>query len=117
MLFRSATGMQYSVKECAEIAAEELGVTITWEGEGIDTIGVVSSIQDPSLYCFEIGDVIISVDPKYFRPAEVDVLLGDATKAKRELGWEPEISFRDMISEMMQVDMAEAKQMALLKKS
>lgn len=85
-----ATGKQYSVREFAERAAPYFGMKIAWEGEGLDEIG-----RD-----LNTGETIIRVDPKYFRPAEVDTLLGDATKAKEKLGWEPQIDFDELVAEM-----------------
>lgn len=88
--FVIATGEQYSVKEFIERCAPYYGMKIRWEGEGLDEVG----INDYT------GKVIIRVDPKYFRPAEVETLLGDATKAKSVLGWTPEYSFDDLVKEM-----------------
>ena len=85
-----ATGEQYSVREFVEAAAPYFGINIRWEGEGLDEIG----IDDFT------GKVIIRVDPKYFRPAEVETLLGDATKAKEKLGWEPKTSFKQLVEDM-----------------
>ena len=88
--FVIATGVQYSVREFVEEAAPYFGMKIRWEGEGLDEVG----IDDLS------GKVVIRVDPKYFRPAEVETLLGDATKAKEKLGWEPKISFKQLVEDM-----------------
>lgn len=85
-----ATGKQYSVREFAERAAPYFGMKIAWEGEGLDEIG----------WDLNTGETIIRVDPKYFRPAEVETLLGDATKAKEKLGWEPQIDFDELVAEM-----------------
>ncbi|MEQ8896180.1 MAG: GDP-mannose 4,6-dehydratase [Roseovarius sp.] len=93
-----ATGEQYSVREFVSRAAEVLGMTVTFEGEGIDEVG-----RDES------GRVIVRVDPQYFRPAEVETLLGDASKARQQLGWEPETSFDELVREMVESDLAEAK--------
>ena len=96
--FVIATGEQYSVREFVEIACAKLGMTITWRGEGVDEKGYDAR-----------GNCIVAVDSKYFRPTEVETLLGDATKAKTLLGWEPEISFDELVSEMVDYDLAEAK--------
>ena len=93
-----ATGEQYSVREFVARAAEVLGMTITFEGEGVDEVG-----RDES------GRVIVRVDPQYFRPAEVETLLGDASKARQELGWTPETSFDELVREMVESDFEEAK--------
>ena len=93
-----ATGEQYSVREFVARAAEVLGMTITFEGEGLDEVG-----RDES------GRVVVRVDPQYFRPAEVETLLGDASKARQELGWTPETSFDELVREMVESDLEEAK--------
>jgi GDPmannose 4,6-dehydratase len=85
-----ATGKQYSVKEFVNQASPYFGLNIEWEGEGLDEVGVEKFTRKP----------IIRVDPKYFRPSEVETLLGDATKAKKELGWEPQISFDQLVEDM-----------------
>ena len=94
-----ATGIQYSVKELIEIAAEQLGISIRWEGEGPDEKGIAE----------KTGQIIVAVDPGYYRPTEVNELLGDAGKAREKLGWEPGISFEEMITEMVEADMQEAQ--------
>ena len=94
-----ATGIQYSVKELVEIAAEQLGISIRWEGEGPDEKGIAE----------KTGQIIVAVDPGYYRPTEVNELLGDAGKAREKLGWEPGTSFEVMIAEMVEADMEEAK--------
>lgn len=107
-----ATGEQYSVRSFVEISAEKLGITINWEGEGSDEIGRVATCEDddgPS-----VGDIIVRVDPRYYRPTEVDTLLGDATKARQKLGWEPRISFDAMVKEMISEDLQAAKKDALI---
>ncbi len=85
-----ATGKQYSVREFVEEAAPYFGINIIWEGEGIDEVGVDKNT----------GKVVVKVDSKYFRPSEVETLLGDATKAKKKLGWEPKISFKQLVEDM-----------------
>ncbi len=113
--FVIATGHQYSVREFVVLAAKQLGVSIEFRGDGINEKGFVTKIEGDKAPALKIGAEIVSVDPKYFRPAEVDTLLGDATKAKNKLGWTPKISFADLISEMMMNDLMEARRNALLK--
>jgi GDPmannose 4,6-dehydratase len=94
---------------------EELGMSIKWQGSGVDEVGIVDSTVgecDKS-----VGDVIIRVDPRYFRPAEVETLLGDASKAKTLLGWTPKISFTELVVEMVENDLKHARKDALLKKN
>lgn len=113
--FVIATGVQYSVRQFVELAAKELGVTISWQGRGVEEKGfVVAKIGDlaPGI---AVGDVIVAVDPHYFRPAEVETLLGDPGKAKRELGWAPQISLQQMVAEMVAHDLDQARQNKLLK--
>ncbi|WP_417423412.1 GDP-mannose 4,6-dehydratase [Hoeflea sp.] len=96
--FVIATGVQYSVRDFVLAAADALDMTIQFEGEGVDEVG-----RDPS------GKVIVKVDPRYFRPTEVETLLGDAAKAKQKLGWTPQTSFADLVAEMAEADLAEAR--------
>jgi GDPmannose 4,6-dehydratase len=100
-----ATGHQYSVREFVERAAEHLGMRLQWKGEGAHEQGIDSE-----------GRVIVAVDPRYFRPAEVETLLGDASKAHRELGWKPRIGFAELVSEMVTEDLKEAERDALVHK-
>jgi GDPmannose 4,6-dehydratase len=104
--FVIATGKQYSVREFVVLAAKEIGVTLHFEGEGVSECGIVSEIEGDKAPALHVGDVILQVDPRYFRPAEVETLLGDPTKAKEKLGWVPEISLEEMIAEMMESDLA-----------
>jgi GDPmannose 4,6-dehydratase len=113
--FVIATGKQISVREFVTLSAKELGVTLCFEGEGIKEKGIVESISGDLCPGITKGDVIVQVDPKYFRPAEVETLLGDPSKAKEKLGWTPKISVEEMCAEMVQNDLAKAKQHALLK--
>ena len=94
------------------IAAGELGIGIKWEGEGLKEKGTVVKNKNGNFP--RPGSVIVSVDPKYFRPTEVETLLGDPTKAKEKLGWQPEISFRELVQEMVKEDLEQAKRDALL---
>ncbi|PAY00660.1 GDP-mannose 4,6-dehydratase [Pseudoalteromonas sp. HM-SA03] len=113
--FVIATGKQISVKEFVSLSAKELGVTLEFSGEGVDEIATVVAIEGDNAQALSVGDVIVRVDPRYFRPAEVETLLGDPTKAKEKLGWEPVITVEEMCAEMVQHDLAKAKQHALLK--
>ena len=109
-----ATGVQYSVRQFIEKAAAELGITIRWEGEGVNEVGIVDalSVRHASL---STGEVIVRIDSRYFRPSEVETLLGDPAKAKADLGWVPEITLDEMISEMVAHDLDLARRHALLK--
>ena len=109
-----ATGVQYSVRQFVERAAHELGLAITWEGEGIEEIGRISAIEQEMPR--RVGDVIVRIDPRYFRPTEVETLLGDATKARQKLGWEPAIRFDELVKEMVLRDLDQAKRFSLLKR-
>ena len=113
--FVIATGEQYSVRQFIEWSAKELGIILRFEGKGINEVGVVESINGDNAPNIEVGDVIVRIDPRYFRPAEVETLLGDPTKAKQKLGWTPKISVKEMCSEMVEYDLKIAKQHALLK--
>ena len=110
-----ATGKQYSVREFITWTAAELGVTLRFEGQGVEETGIVEHVTGEAAAQLKTGDVIVRIDPRYFRPAEVETLLGDPTKAKRQLGWEPQISTRDMCAEMVAHDLKAAKRHALLK--
>lgn len=114
--FVIATGVQYSVRQFIEWAALEVGITIEFQGEGVNEIGVVSSVQGDNAPAVKPGDVIVKIDPRYFRPAEVETLLGDPSKAKQLLGWSPEITAQQMCVEMVAYDLAQAKQHAHLKR-
>jgi GDPmannose 4,6-dehydratase len=98
-----ASGHQHSVREFVGAVAREMEIDLTWRGTGLDEQGVDAS-----------GRVIVAVDPRYFRPAEVDTLLGDPSKAKRELGWEPSIGFAELVREMAQADLRAAQRDALI---
>ena len=102
--FVIATGVQYSVREFVNAAAKELGISITWKGLGVDEKGYDSS-----------GKCIVAVDPRYFRPTEVETLLGDASKAKNKLGWTPKISFDELVAEMVREDLKGAERDELIK--
>lgn len=113
--FVIASGKQHSVRKFITWAAADLGITIEFTGAGIDEIGTVSHVEGLLAPHIAVGDVIIRIDPKYFRPAEVDALLGDPTKAKEKLGWLPEITARELCREMVQADHKAARRCALLK--
>ncbi len=113
--FVIATGVQYSVRQFIEWSANELGITLRFEGRGLDETAVVQSIEGEKAPALNVGDVIVRVDPRYFRPAEVETLLGDPTKAKEKLGWVPEITVQEMCAEMVREDLAAARRHALLK--
>ena len=113
--FVIATGVQASVRDFVQMACHQLGIDIEFRGEGLDEVGVVSSIQQGEATVLKEGDVIVRVDPRYFRPTEVETLLGDPSKAKERLGWSPEIGLDQMIEEMVAHDLELARQHALLK--
>jgi len=113
--FCIATGVQYSVRQFIEWSALELGITINFKGKGLDEIGIVGSIKGDYAPALKVGDVIFRVDKRYFRPAEVETLLGSPKKAKDKLGWVPEIAVQEMCAEMVREDLKEAKRHALLK--
>jgi len=116
--FVIATGVQYSVRQFIQWSAKELGITLRFEGDGLEEKGIVDAL-DPSLSeshkALTVGDVIVRVDPRYFRPAEVETLLGDPSKAKEKLGWTPEITVQEMCAEMVRNDLKVAQRHALLK--
>ncbi|VDY79246.1 GDP-mannose 4,6-dehydratase [Escherichia coli] len=113
--FVIATGKQISVREFVRMAAKEVGLELQFSGKGIDEIATVVNKTSDCAIGVNVGDVIVRVDPRYFRPAEVETLLGDPSKAKKLLGWEPEITVEEMCAEMVASDLAKAKQHALLK--
>ncbi|CAN7570426.1 GDP-mannose 4,6-dehydratase [Cupriavidus necator] len=113
--FVIATGKQVSVREFISRSAMQLGITLRFEGEGVDEIALVAGINSDKAPALAVGDVIVKVDPRYFRPAEVETLLGDPAKAKAKLGWEPEITLDEMIAEMAAYDLDNARRHALLK--
>ena len=113
--FVIATGVQFSVRQFIEWSAAELGVTLKFEGQGVDEIATAISIIGDKAPALKVGDVIVRIDTRYFRPTEVETLLGDPTKAKEKLGWVPEITVQEMCAEMVASDLAQAKQHALLK--
>ncbi len=115
--FVVATGEQHSIREFVELAAAEAGISLHWEGEGVNEIGIVDRADAELAPAVQAGQTLVSVDPRYFRPAEVESLLGDPAKAKRVLGWQPEISFADLVREMMAADRELASKEALVQKA
>jgi GDPmannose 4,6-dehydratase len=113
--FVIATGVQYSVRQFIEMAALELGISLRWEGVGVEEKAYVAAISGNKAPNLQIGQNIVAIDPRYFRPAEVETLLGDPSKAKTKLGWEPKITVQEMISEMVAYDLQQAQKHALLK--
>jgi GDPmannose 4,6-dehydratase len=113
--FVIATGMQYSVRQFIRWTAEELGITLGFEGKGVNEIAIVEAITGDKAPALKVGQVIVKIDPRYYRPTEVETLLGDPSKAKVNLGWTPEITAQEMCKEMVASDLAQAKQHALLK--
>lgn len=113
--FVIASGSQISVREFIKLSAKEVGLSVEFNGEGVNETCTVTSVVGEKAPGVQVGDVIVRVDPRYFRPAEVETLLGDPSKAKRKLGWVPEISVEEMCAEMVESDLEVAKQHALLK--
>ena len=111
--FVIATGVQNSVRDFVNAAALELGILITWEGQGVNQIGLIEPIPNVNIK----RRVIVRVDPRYFRPTEVDALLGDSTKAREKLGWEPKTTFNELVSEMVREDLKSAERDELVKKN
>jgi len=110
-----ATGKQYSVREFILWSAAELGITLEFSGEGIAEVGTVAAVTGDKAPAVKPGDVLLRIDPRYFRPAEVETLLGDPAKAKKELGWVPEITAQEMCAEMVADDLRTARRHALLR--
>ena len=113
--FVIATGKQISVREFVRLSAEEAGITLEFSGEGVDETATVTAVNSDKAPGVNVGDVIVKVNPKFFRPAEVETLLGDPTKAKQKLGWVPEITVEDMCKEMVTSDILEAKKYVTLR--
>ncbi len=114
--FVIATGNQFSVRQFINWSAEELGITLKFEGQGVNETATVVAIHGDMAPALKVGAIIVKIDPKYFRLTEVETLLGDAYKAKTKLGWIPEITVKQMCSEMVSNDLIEAKKQAILKK-
>ena len=112
--FVIATGVQYSVRQFVEFAAAELGVTLAFSGEGEQETGTVAKVVGNKAKC-KVGDVVVRVDPRYFRPTEVETLLGDPSKAKQKLGWTPTTTLRELVKEMVEADYTAARRDSLVK--
>jgi GDPmannose 4,6-dehydratase len=112
--FVIATGVQYSVRQFVEMAARELGITVVFSGEGEREVGTVERVEGQLAKC-KPGDVIVRVDPRYFRPTEVETLLGDPSKAKAKLGWTPKTTLPELVKEMVEADYTAAKRDSLVK--
>ncbi|MBK1636857.1 GDP-mannose 4,6-dehydratase [Rhodovulum adriaticum] len=110
-----ATGKQYSVRDFIRWTAEDLGITLRFQGEGTDEVGIVETVTGDRAPALKQGDIVLRIDPRYFRPAEVETLLGDPTKAREKLGWQPEITARQMCAEMVAEDLQTARRHALLR--
>jgi len=105
-----ATGETHTVRELATVAFDELGIKLVWEGENADEVGRIAKVNDSnSSNGLKVGDVVVEVDPSYYRPTEVDLLIGDASKAKEELGWEPKTTFEELIRLMVRSDWEKIK--------
>ena len=114
--FVIASGRQYSVRAFVEAAAAQLGMTIEWQGRGVDEVGIIAAVAEnrlvsdpPGCMAAVPGQTIVRVDPRYFRPTEVDTLLGNAAKARDKLGWEPKIGFEELVKEMVGADLRIAR--------
>jgi len=114
--FVVATGLHFSVRQFIVWGAEELGITLTFAGQGVDETATVAAIRGDKAPRLKVGDVVLRIDPRYFRPTEVETLLGDPAKAKLKLGWEPETTVQQMCAEMVHSDLEEARKFALLKR-
>ena len=114
--FVIATGVQYSVRQFVDFAALELGITLAWQGVGLAEQGVVAAVTGDDAQC-KVGDVIVKVDPRYFRPTEVETLLGDPSKAREKLGWTPTTTLQELVQEMVQADFTSAKRDALVRQA
>ena len=114
--FVIATGVQYSVRQFVEFAARELGIKLRFDGQGDTEVGVVTEVAGTKACC-KVGDVIVKVDPRYYRPTEVETLLGDPSKAKRKLGWQPNTTLPELVREMIEADYTSATRDSLVKQA
>jgi len=114
--FVIATGVQYSVRQFVELAAAELGIKLAFEGEGESEVARVVEVTGERAKC-KVGDVIVKIDPRYFRPTEVETLLGDPTKAKEKLGWVPKITLPELVAEMVNADYISAQRDTMVKQA
>ena len=115
--FVIASGKEMTVREFVEKALEVVGISINWKGAGLNEVAVITNIRNENVYKIKKNDIIVRINKKYFRPSEVNYLLGDPTKAHKLLGWKPSISINNLIKEMMENDLMEAKKEKLLKES
>jgi len=115
--FCIATGKQYSVRQFIKWSAQELGISLEFKGTGLNEVGIIKSIEGDDTPALKEGDIIVRIDKKFFRPAEVETLLGDSTKAKESLGWVPEFTVQEMCKEMVKNDLQEARKNILLRKN
>lgn len=115
--FVIATGVQYSVREFIQWSAAELGIFLSFRGQGVEECAVVDAVTGDKALAVKPGDVVMRIDPRYFRPAEVETLLGDPTKAKEKLGWVPEITAQEMCAEMVAEDLKAARRHRLLREN
>jgi GDPmannose 4,6-dehydratase len=113
--FVIATGVQYSVRQFIDWSAQELGITLRFEAQGVEEVAIVEKIEGDKCSALQVGQTIVRIDPRYFRPTEVETLLGDPSKAKQKLGWLPEITVQQMCREMVANDLQDAQRHALLK--
>lgn len=114
--FVIATGQQFSVRQFIQWSAAELGITLGFEGQGVDERAIVVAIEGDKAPALRVGQTVVRIDPRYFRPTEVETLLGDPSKARERLGWHPEITAQQMCSEMVQSDLQQAQKLALLRR-
>jgi GDPmannose 4,6-dehydratase len=114
--FVIATGKQHSVRQFVEMAASELGLTLAFSGEGLDEIGTIDKVEGNKARC-RVGDVVVRIDPRYFRPTEVETLLGDPTRAREKLGWVATISLHDLVAEMVASDYSAARRDSMVKQA
>jgi GDPmannose 4,6-dehydratase len=114
--FVIATGVQFSVRQFIQWSAQVLGIGLRFEGKGVEEKAIVSSIQGEMAPSLKVGDVVVQIDPRYFRLTEVETLLGDPSKAKQKLGWKPEITVQEMCAEMVREDFEQSTKAAFLKK-
>jgi len=112
--FVIATGIQHSVRDFLVIACKNLGIEIQFEGKGLNEVGIVKSIDNKLNLKLKKGSVIIKIDPVYFRPTEVESLLGDSSRAKDLLNWSPKVNFEELVKEMIDADLQESKKNSFL---
>ena len=113
--FVIATGVQYSVRQFIDWSARELGITLRFQGQGVDEVAIIDKIAGDKCPSLKVGQSVVRIDPRYFRPTEVETLLGDPSKAKEKLGWTPQITVQQMCREMVATDLQDAQRNALLK--